>query len=128
MSQKLAIKPGASLYLSDDTTLPLIEPLPDGVQVVAEPSAANVAIYFANSEATLRDILARHKEHLAATEPTWIAYPKGNKADINRDSLWPIVAEFGLRPNGQIAIDDYWSALRFRPLNPGEAQFTGGRS
>lgn len=128
MSQKLAIKPGASLYLSDDTTLPLIEPLPDGVQVVAEPSAANVAIYFANSEAALRDILARHKEFLAATEPTWIAYPKGNKADINRDSLWPIVAEFGLRPSGQIAIDDYWSALRFRPLKPGEAQFTGGRS
>ena len=23
----------------------------------------------------------------------WIAYPKGGRADINRDSLWPIVAE-----------------------------------
>lgn len=56
-----------------------------------------------------------------------IAYLKGNKADINRDTLWPIVAEHGLRPNGQVAIDDMWSALRFRPNTPGEEPFTGGK-
>ena len=56
----------------------------------------------------------------------WVAYPKGNKSDINRDSLWPIVAEFGMRPNGQVAIDDHWSALRFRANREGEAEFTGG--
>jgi hypothetical protein len=37
------------------------------------------------------------------------------------------VGEYGLRPIGQVAIDEIWSALRFRPLKPGEAPFTGGR-
>lgn len=128
LAQKLAIKPGASLYLSDEGTLALIEPLPEGVQVVGDPSGATAAIYFASGEAALRELLAANEDHLAVTNPTWIAYPKGNKADINRDSLWPIVAEYGLRPNGQVAIDEVWSALRFRPPKPGEAPFTGGKS
>jgi hypothetical protein len=56
-----------------------------------------------------------------------VAYPKGGRADINRDSLWPILAEDGFRPVSQVALDDTWSALRFRPLKAGEAPFTGGR-
>jgi len=36
-------------------------------------------------------------------------------------------AEFGMRPISQVAIDDVWSALRFRVLRTGEAPFTGGR-
>jgi hypothetical protein len=57
----------------------------------------------------------------------WVAYPKGGRVDIDRDTLWPIVAELGLRPISQVAIDDVWSALRFRPLTEGEEQFSGGR-
>ena len=48
-------------------------------------------------------------------------------ADINRDSLWPMVAVHGLRPITQVAIDETWSALRFRPLTADEPPFTGGR-
>jgi hypothetical protein len=47
--------------------------------------------------------------------------------NVNRDTLWPILSEYGLRPISQVAVDDIWSALRFRPLKPGEAQFTGGK-
>jgi hypothetical protein len=50
----------------------------------------------------------------------WVAYPKANKADINRDTLWPILAERGMRPISQVAVDETWSALRFRDLKPGE--------
>jgi hypothetical protein len=56
-----------------------------------------------------------------------VAYPKAGRADNNRDSLWPILAGYGLRPIGQVAIDDVWSALRFRPLAEGESPFAGGR-
>jgi hypothetical protein len=56
----------------------------------------------------------------------WIAYPKGGRADINRDSLWPRLAAHGLRPITQVAIDETWSGLRFRPLRPDEPPFTGG--
>jgi hypothetical protein len=67
------------------------------------------------------------KDHLAQPSVFWVVYPKGNKTDINRDTLWPILAEYGMRPIGQVAVDAVWSALRFRPLKEGEAPFTGGQ-
>ena len=45
---------------------------------------------------------------------------------MNRDTLWPILAEYGLRPISQVAVDEVWSALRFRPLREGEAPFAPG--
>jgi hypothetical protein len=48
----------------------------------------------------------------------WFAYPKGSskslKSEVNRDSLWELMAPLGLRPVRQIAIDEDWSALRFK--------------
>ena len=32
-----------------------------------------------------------------------------------------------MRPISQVAVDEVWSALRFRPLKEGEAPFTGGQ-
>lgn len=48
----------------------------------------------------------------------WICYPKqtsGIKTDINRDTGWGVIQAAGLRPVTQVAIDETWSALRFRP-------------
>ena len=48
----------------------------------------------------------------------WIAYPKGSsgvRTDVNRDKLWAALKSSGWRPFRQIALDDIWSALRFRP-------------
>ena len=89
---------------------------------------ARTAVVFADDAAALRETLADHAGHLTAPRTFWVAYPKAGRSDINRDSVWPIVGEHGLRPNGQVAIDDVWSALRFRPLAEGEAPFTGGRT
>ena len=72
-------------------------------------------------------ILKTHKDQLARPDTLWVAYPKGNRADINRDSVWPILGEYGMRPIGQASVDDVWSAMRFRPNRKGEAPFTGGR-
>ncbi|WP_326709937.1 hypothetical protein OG758_11735 [Streptomyces sp. NBC_01474] len=44
----------------------------------------------------------------------------GVKADVNRDSLWWILAEDEMHPIAQIAVDETWSALRFRMLREGE--------
>ena len=43
---------------------------------------------------------------LAEPRAFWVAYPKGNRSDVNRDSLWPILAEHGMRPISQVAVDD----------------------
>lgn len=48
----------------------------------------------------------------------WMAYPKGTSrklsSDINRDRGWDTVESTGFRRVSQIAIDEDWSALRFR--------------
>jgi hypothetical protein len=48
----------------------------------------------------------------------WMVYPKGTskkfKCDFNRDTGWAILGELGFEPVRMVAIDDDWSALRFR--------------
>ncbi|MGB4773836.1 MAG: hypothetical protein WBP45_01570 [Daejeonella sp.] len=60
----------------------------------------------------------------------WFAYPKGTskkyKAEINRDNGWESIANIGLETVRAVAIDEDWSALRFRrvefvkPMNRNE--------
>ncbi len=48
----------------------------------------------------------------------WIAYPKGTskkyRCEFNRDTGWTVLGEAGYEPVRQVAIDEDWSALRFR--------------
>lgn len=121
VAAKLLVKPRTTLWLSHEDRLALIAPLPDAVAIVPAISGASAAVMFADSASDLRQLLGKHAdEELATPAAFWVAYPKANKADINRDTLWPILAERGMRPISQVAIDDIWSALRFRALKPGE--------
>ena len=56
---------------------------------------------------------AARKDELA-----WLAYPKAKQldTDLNRDVIWELMGDDGVRPVRQVSIDDVWSALRFRPL------------
>ena len=48
----------------------------------------------------------------------WVAYPKKSsknyQSDISRDDGWQIFGKLGLEPVRMVAIDEDWSALRFR--------------
>jgi hypothetical protein len=50
----------------------------------------------------------------------WLAYPKGSSkkytCDFNRDTGWEVLGKLGFEPVRQVAIDDDWSALRFRSV------------
>ncbi len=127
VAEKLLIKPDSTVWSSHSEHLNLIEGMPDSVRVVDEPTKATTALVFANGEGALRAILNIQHEKLAQAPTFWVAYPKANRVDINRDSLWPILSEYGMRPISQVALDDTWSALRFRALKDGEEPFTGGR-
>ena len=127
VADKLLIKPETTVWSSDTSRTELLQPLPEGVRLLDRPEGATTAVAFADDSAAVRRIVERHKESLAGSAAFWIAYPKANRADINRDSLWPIMADYGFRPISQVAIDDVWSALRFRALKDGEPRFTGGR-
>jgi len=48
----------------------------------------------------------------------WFAYPKGSskryKSQINRDHGWDVFGHEGFEPVRMVAIDEDWSAVRFR--------------
>jgi hypothetical protein len=48
----------------------------------------------------------------------WMVYPKGTskkfKCDFNRDTGWAILGQLNFEPVRMVAIDEDWSALRFR--------------
>jgi hypothetical protein len=89
---------------------------------------ATTAIVFADDAASPRESLAAYGGRLGRPNTLWIAYPKGNRADINRDTLWPMVTPYGMRSVAQVSVDDEWSALRFRADRDGEEAFAGGGS
>jgi hypothetical protein len=125
--QKLLIKPGSALWSSDESILDAIGPLPDDVRLCERLDQATVGIVVAHDSASMKQLLVSKKTSLTKPEVLWVVYRKGNKADLNRDKLWPILAEYGMRPITQVAVDETWSALRFRALKDGEAPFAGGR-
>ena len=126
VAEKLAIKPGRSVWTSHPDRLAEIGELPEGAGRIDELAAADVAVLYADDAASARALLSANHDAITKPPVVWIAYPKANRTDINRDSLWPIVVVYGMRPNGQVAIDDLWSALRFRADKPGEEPFKGG--
>ena len=126
VAEKLAIKPGRSVWTSHPDRFAEVGELPAGAGRIDDLAAADVAVLYADDADTARALLTANQAEITKPPVVWVAYPKANRTDINRDSLWPIVAEFGMRPNGQVAIDDVWSALRFRADKPGEEPFQGG--
>jgi hypothetical protein len=67
------------------------------------------------------DLLKAAQGVLSAIEDgavVWFAYPKQTSkrytSDLNRDLCWETLKPLSLQPVRQIAIDDDWSALRFK--------------
>jgi hypothetical protein len=75
---------------------------------------------FVKSPEELSMVFNKMLIHLPNDEQLWIAYPKKSskkyKATINRDSGWAELGVHNFEGVRQIAIDDDWSALRFRKI------------
>jgi hypothetical protein len=67
----------------------------------------------ADVEANAAPIVEAAKEDRIA----WLVYPKAGQlhTDLNRDILWRHMLKHGIQGVRQIALDDVWSAMRFRP-------------
>lgn len=91
------------------------------ITVLRDPKQAKAlrfALAFATRQAEvdeLSGILARKAEGDALV---WFAYPKGTskryKCEFNRDTGWATMRNAGFDTVRQVAIDEDWSALRFR--------------
>ncbi len=76
------------------------------------------AIGFAVSQSECDRISSTVASATEGDSIVWIAYPKGSskkyKCDFNRDTGWTVLGDAGFEPVRQVAIDEDWSALRFR--------------
>lgn len=119
--KKLRIQPGQSLLVlnAPEGYISALGQLPKGIEVKDAPDGG-----FDFVQVFVKSISELEKQAPVAIKAVkydgllWICYPKqssGIKTDINRDTGWYVVQKAGLRPVTQIAIDDTWSALRFRP-------------
>jgi len=92
-----------------------------GVDVLRDPrQVTNVgfALLFAASQADVDRLSALMPTKLETDAIFWIAYPKASsrkyRCDFNRDSGWHVLRQQGFDSVRQVAIDEDWSALRFR--------------
>lgn len=120
--EKLLITPGDALSLSgagaEDRAV--LGALPDGL-VEVEPAEATVSVSFVRSRDELMARFASLLPALTGARAVWFLYPKGGRADVNRDTFIREAGSFGWRPISNVAVDDVWSAVRVRPLADGEA-------
>ena len=114
LAKKLSLKNGTSVAVLDaPPTIDLV--LPPGIRP-SERGPADVVLAYVTNRAALAKSMPRATKRMTKGGTLWVAYPKAGQlgTDLNRDSLARAVRETGLEPIGQIAIDEVWSALRFR--------------
>lgn len=73
---------------------------------------------FVKEQKQIDELAAKIDASLQGDALFWWAYPKGSskrhKCDFNRDNGWQIMGKLGYEPVRMVAIDEDWSALRFR--------------
>jgi len=130
LEQKLQLKSGQKLLVMNSperTFEQLVAELPQASQE-AEPAAASehssasehraAVMLFVTSLAEAVQLTPQVFDTMSSLDLVWVAYPKGGnkvKTDINRDRLAAIVEPTGWRAVRLVAMDEVWSAMRFRP-------------
>lgn len=75
---------------------------------------------FVTKKEEIAEIVPLIATQLKGDALVWIAYPKKSskryRSDISRDEGWAPMGEAGLEPVRMVAIDQDWSALRFRKV------------
>jgi hypothetical protein len=115
LAAKLQIKPGMQVSILG--TGPDRPDLSGLARPTDAPAEAGAVIAFVTRAAELTEVAAPAIAAARQDRLAWIAYPKAGQlgTDVNRDTLAKAVRELGVQPVRQVALDDVWSALRFRP-------------
>lgn len=121
VAQKLRIVGGSTVLLANapEGYQRMLGALPDGVQIATEAAGQyDVVLLFVCDRAALERSLRQATEAVRSGGVFWIAWEKKARRgpdDLNRDSLWAAVQPSGWGPVTNVAIDEDWSALRFKP-------------
>jgi hypothetical protein len=112
--EKLLLKPGVKLAL---VGAPKDQKPPAKAELLAR-GAAEAVLFYARDTRSLAAGWAKARARLSDGGRLWVAYPKAGQlgTDLNRDKLWELLRARGFEGVRQVAIDETWSALWFKPL------------
>jgi hypothetical protein len=78
------------------------------------------AMCFATTQSEINSFVKDVYPKLKGDATIWLCYPKMSsknyKCEFNRDTGWAIAGQYNLEPVRQVAIDEDFSALRFRKV------------
>jgi hypothetical protein len=92
----------------------------DGVTIARDPKKSKSIAFAIVFVKTLAEVAAAAKllPRAGGDAIVWLAYPKGTskryKCEFNRDNGWAAIEAAGFESVRMVAIDEDWSALRFR--------------
>jgi|SRR5215831_15868080 len=130
LAKKLRLAAGQSVLVlnAPDGYLALLQPGPADVVTQRQPGRGHDAVVvFVQNVDELRRLGSDAVRSVKAGGLLWIAYPKGGEARgatdlpatpwwVQRDVLGEITSERGYKPVAFVAVDDLWTALRFKKL------------
>lgn len=121
LPKKLQIKAGYSVALMNAPTgaAAWFSPLPADAAIAKSARGTHeCVVLFVTAKKEVDKNLDKAAKAVKPGGLFWIAYPKKTakiKSDLDRDTLWKHVEPLGWSGVSLVAIDDDWSAMRFRP-------------
>lgn len=116
--RQLIVLDAPSSFEADLTALQKADP---GIAVLRRVPAAEpvaFALAFATTQKAVDKATAALTARAIDDVILWMVYPKGTSkrytCDFNRDTGWAALGAAGFEPVRMVAIDEDWSALRFR--------------
>jgi hypothetical protein len=103
---------------SFDTELADIAKFTEIIKVIKKIKAIDFVIIFVSTQEEIDNAIDLIFPKLNGDAVLWFCYPKGTSkkytCDFNRDKGWEKLGNYNLEGVRQVAIDEDWSALRFR--------------
>lgn len=122
LAKKFLIKPNSRwlLFNAPANYKDSLTPLPDNVEIVFNTDGVfNGIQLFVTDSITLAADLQIISPLLKDDTVFWIIYPKKNsgiKTDLEMMGNWDAATQYGLRPVASAAVNEVWTALRFRAI------------
>lgn len=106
-----------------DSFQSVLDEMSDYANIITEinqVSLAEFAIAFVKTQQEVDTTVKTIAPLLEGDAIFWLCYPKATSkrytCDFNRDTGWDILGKYGMEGVRQVAIDEDWSALRFRKV------------
>ncbi|GAB3979409.1 hypothetical protein GCM10028806_44680 [Spirosoma terrae] len=114
-------QPEIAVINAPDEFLAVVDTVRLLATIVTDPQQIQLGTFviaFVKNQAELDTVSHALAQRTKGDSILWIAYPKGSSrkytCDFNRDTGWAILGELGFEGVRMVAIDEDWSALRFR--------------